>query len=367
VLSQVNYRWTVLSGLILGAYLFLFLPFWKPLILGFLLACACQPGIRKLRAWWPGHRKGMAWAVWAGLTVVMFGLVVGVFLNAYSLIAELMRDPSSLASLSDRLDQVKSTMVGWLREVPLFRSSSAINQIEQAFGTLLFSGRAAAVSGGRAILMGMPIFLIEIFLFFVAFAAFLMIGPHTVRVLNWFLGNPNEAERRYLDFEDTCLITLGSLFLTAAVQALIVVIGASAAGFTSLMLIFVVTFIFAMIPILGAGIVGVILAVFAFADSNSSGGVILLLTAGIAGIADNIMVAWLFSRAAKTNPAISLISFLGGIALFGFAGLFIAPVLEQLVMKELNPRAHSQRVSEPFADRLRRWKVQIFKARVSNP
>ncbi len=58
----------------------------------------------------------------------------------------------------------------------------------------------------------------------------------------------------------------------------------------------------------------------------------MVVTAVIVGISDNVLRAWLFSRAAESNPAISIITLLGGIALFGFPGLFIAPVIEQLVM-----------------------------------
>lgn len=332
-----NYRRSFLLGAVLAAYLFLFLPFWKPVVLGFLLASASQPLVRKMRSMWPGHNQFAAWGIWGAMTMILLGLVVAAGLNLYSLASQIMNDPSSIAGYGDRLNQIKSSIISWLQSFPMLDSGNSLRQIEQGLNTAAMSVRTAALEFGQVALVETPVFLLDVFVFFVAWAAFLLVGPGAVRVINWFTKDQAEAERRYYDFEESCWLSLGSIFLTALVQAVIIVIGASMAGMNSLMLIGIVTFIFAMVPVLGAGVAGTLLAVAAFAEGNSDGGVIMLAFALFAGISDNLMVAYLFSRAAKSNPLVSLISFLGGIALFGFAGLFIAPVLEQLVMREIAP------------------------------
>ncbi|MBX3017592.1 MAG: AI-2E family transporter [Bdellovibrionaceae bacterium] len=332
-----NHRKTFLLGAVLAAYLLLFAPFWKPVVLGFLLASASQPLVRRVRGYWPGHPQLAAWGIWGLLTLILVGLVVAMGWNAYSLATQIMGDPESVAGYSERLNGIKSSVLGWMREIPMLESGSALRQVEQGLDAAALSARDAALAFGRTALVETPVFLLDVFIFFVAWAAFLLVGPSFSRVIGWFTKDEVEAERRYYDFEETCWLSLGSVFLTAAVQAVIITVGASMSGFGSLMLIGLVTFIFAMVPVLGAGVAGTLLALGAFAEGNSQGGTIMLAFALFAGVTDNLMVAYLFSRAAKSNPLISLISFLGGIALFGFAGLFIAPVLEQLVMKEIAP------------------------------
>lgn len=336
-MSTINHRKTVLLGAVLAAYLILFAPFWKPVVLGFLLASASQPLVRRVRARWPGHPQWAAWGIWGALTLLLLGVVAAVGWNGYALASQIMNDPSSIAGYGERLHAIKSAILGWLGELPVLESGGALRQIEQSLDAAAVSARDAALAFGRTALVETPVFLLDVFVFFVAWAAFLLVGPNAVRVIRWFTRDQVEAERRYYDFEETCWLSLGSVFLTAAVQAVIITVGASISGFGSLMLIGIVTFVFAMIPVLGAGVAGTLLAIGAFAEGNGSGGAIMLAFAAFAGITDNVMVAYLFSRAARNNPLISLISFLGGIALFGFAGLFIAPVLEQLVMRELTP------------------------------
>jgi predicted PurR-regulated permease PerM len=102
------------------------------------------------------------------------------------------------------------------------------------------------------------------------------------------------------------------------------------------------------------------LAVVSFATGSTSHGIILLVTSLIAGTSDNILRAWLFSKAANTNPVVSLLALLGGISLFGFPGLFLAPIVEQLVMTYLfrDPNMKMRKESEA-----RNWKKISFRSR----
>ena len=104
------------------------------------------------------------------------------------------------------------------------------------------------------------------------------------------------------------------------------------AGYDALFAIFIMAFIFSLIPVIGAGAVPVILGLLALLDGSTAEVITMLVTAIIVGTSDNVLRAWLFSRAAHIHPVISLISLLGAIKVFGFVGIFVAPVLEQLVM-----------------------------------
>lgn len=347
------YRMALIT-LLVTLYVILFLPFWKALVLGFLFASACQPLIRTMQERFVQRRKSAAY-LGVALTLGLVGALIAVLaLNTYSLILEILHNPDTLGSFNERLTQFKTALIQWIQSVPTLRLGHLPQRIDAGFSGFLESTQSFAMGLARETLMEAPIFFLNLFVFFLAFGAFLILGPKSTRILTWMLDDANEAKKYYRQFEETCVNSLGSIFVTAFVQALVVCVGASLAGFESLFVIFVLTFICAMLPVVGAGMVGLTLALFKLAEGDGNACVIMLTMAAVAGIADNLMMAWLFSRAAKTNVAISLISLLGGIALMGFAGLFVAPVVEQLVMRFLTGRHEEE--TQPQME-LRRFQV----------
>jgi predicted PurR-regulated permease PerM len=177
------------------------------------------------------------------------------------------------------------------------------------------------------------------------------------------------GKEHFQRFEKICGLALGSVLLTAFLQSCLVVVGALIAGFGNLVMIFALSFFLAMIPVIGAGAVPLGLTALSFLQGDATAGIIMLVTSVIVSVSDNILRAWLFSRAAKSNAAISIITLIGGVTLFGFPGLFIAPVLEQLVMTYAfsdegdpqpheitadNKPVHPDKVVEPPLDESRR-------------
>jgi predicted PurR-regulated permease PerM len=128
-------------------------------------------------------------------------------------------------------------------------------------------------------------------------------------------------------FHDVTISTLVGTFLTAVVQGLLVGLAFSVTGLSNALFWGVVTVIFAILPVVGSGLVwgpgAVALAV------GGRYGLALGLTAWgilVVGNVDNVIRPVVFRRWAKIHPFITVIGALAGINWFGLLGLLIGPL-----------------------------------------
>lgn len=127
-----------------------------------------------------------------------------------------------------------------------------------------------------------------------------------------------------------------STIMAGVVHGLIVAIGAQAVGVGDFSFIFMLTFFLSFIPVIGATLVALGLCVPALVDQNYRAVFILLAIALLASAIDNIVRPFfLLYGNHLIHPFISLLSVLGGIYVFGVAGLFIGPVLVQVTIESL--------------------------------
>jgi predicted PurR-regulated permease PerM len=114
---------------------------------------------------------------------------------------------------------------------------------------------------------------------------------------------------------------------TALAQGVLAGIGFVLAGVPSPMLLATFTFILGFIPF-GPPVIWIIASVWLFAEGHTGWGVFMVLYGifGISGV-DNIIKPYIISRGSKLSFIVTFIGVLGGIAAFGFIGVFIGPTL----------------------------------------
>lgn len=318
--------------LLIALYLLLFIPFWKPVVLGFLFASALSPLVNFIRQKLNTKRKGVAYLTFIIGLLLLIGFLVVVALQIYSQIFELTQNHEALSGVNEKISSVRDQILSWTSHQSYLSSFNVRAQIDKAVVGLTSSAKNILLVVAGAIVSRTPTIILNFFVFILAFGAFLVMQPRIWSNAAHALRLGERAREHFDRFERICTLALGSVVLTAVLQATLVTIGSEIAGYDSIVTVFALTFLFALIPVVGAAAITVPLAIFSFIQGNHFGGVVLLITTVIAGVSDNILKGWLFSRAAKSNPAISIVTLLGGVGLFGFTGLFIAPVVEQLVM-----------------------------------
>ncbi|MCE5185260.1 MAG: AI-2E family transporter [Planctomycetaceae bacterium] len=114
---------------------------------------------------------------------------------------------------------------------------------------------------------------------------------------------------------------------TGLVQGVVAAIGFAVAGVPSPVLLGLLTFFMSFIPA-GPVIVWLGAAIHLFAHQRIGWGIFMVLY-GILLISsiDNLIKPYIFSRGSKLSFILMLLGMLGGIASFGFIGVFLGPVL----------------------------------------
>lgn len=119
--------------------------------------------------------------------------------------------------------------------------------------------------------------------------------------------------------------------LIALAQGIMALIGYLILGVKEPMLWFSITCITAMIPIVGAALAYVPLAIIFFVNGDTVRGIsMLVLGFGIIGTIDNVLRFWLQKKIGDVHPLITVFGVVVGLQLFGFIGLVFGPLLISL-------------------------------------
>ena len=320
---------------LLALYGVFFLPFWKPLLLAFIFACAFAPVVSYLEDRLHSSKKWTPFLVTATLLALFLTFSIAAGLKIYSSIYAQVQDSSNLLGRFERLVSVKNQVVHWIQLVPFFGSQNIEMQMDRLLTDLTEQAKQFSLQVTKTFIVETPDILMNFFIFLISFSVLLAWGKKKWSFLSsYFSVFRNTSPEVFNRFENVCTISIGSILLTGLIQAAVVALGAALTDYP-IFLCFLSAFALSLIPMVGAASVPVILSLLSFSEGANSPGVILLITSLIAGTSDNVVRAWLFSKAANTNPVVSLLALLGGISLFGFTGLFLAPIVEQLTMSYL--------------------------------
>lgn len=116
-------------------------------------------------------------------------------------------------------------------------------------------------------------------------------------------------------------------------QGLVAVIGYLIIGVKEPWFWFVVTCITAMLPVVGAALAYVPLAIIFFANNQIWQGVFMLIYGfGLIGTVDNIFRFTLARKIGNVHPLVTVFGVIIGLKLFGFIGLIFGPLLISLFM-----------------------------------
>ena len=115
---------------------------------------------------------------------------------------------------------------------------------------------------------------------------------------------------------------------TAAAQAVVAMIGYAIAGVPGVAMLTFTTFIFSMVPVIGATLIWLGAAVWLY-DSGQPGWAVFMVLWGMFGISsvDNFVKPILISRTSSLPLLLIVVGIFGGVLVFGFIGLFLGPML----------------------------------------
>ena len=121
--------------------------------------------------------------------------------------------------------------------------------------------------------------------------------------------------------------------LIAVMQGIVALIGYLIIGVKEPWFWFVVTSITAMLPVVGAALAYVPLAIIFFANGETGKGIFMLIYGfGVIGTVDNIFRFTLAKKIGNVHPLVTVFGVIIGLSVFGFIGLIFGPLLISLFL-----------------------------------
>ncbi|WP_394837154.1 AI-2E family transporter [Pendulispora rubella] len=308
-------------------------PLWVGIALGTVMAFTAQPAYRRL-ATAIGDRRAIA----AALTTVLSGIVSAVALSAivYILVRELFflvavfQQKLGSDSLTELVGERATRLfdrLGIDRGVAITRLrhelSAASEYAARAAGTLV-QATTSAMLGLVVAVMTMYYVLLE----------WPNIALRLERVLPL---DPRHTRALVLEFRDVGRSSFVGTIATAAVQGLLGGIGYAWAGLSSSVTLGLLTAIASFVPLVGTSLVWMGVSVYLLVNGKLLAS---FLVCGwgffvVMGLSDYFIRPRLVGGAGHGHPLLMLVALLGGIEVFGLAGLIVGPILMSLFLAAL--------------------------------
>jgi predicted PurR-regulated permease PerM len=158
---------------------------------------------------------------------------------------------------------------------------------------------------------------------------FLLLRPNET----WELVSPyipfshENTERLRQRFRDVTNSTLVGTLLVAAAQGVLVAMGFAMTGLSNAVFWGAVTAIFAILPLVGSGLVWGPGAISLAVDGRWGAAIGLALWGGLGvGMVDNVLRPLVYRRWASIHPVVTLVGAIGGVRYFGILGILIGPL-----------------------------------------
>jgi predicted PurR-regulated permease PerM len=308
----------------IALFLWVAWPFASPLLVAATIAAVLHPLHLRLTAAFKG-REGLSAAV---VTLGTFLAIVGPLAYfASTLIRQVVAGVRWLreALASEGVAGLVEELPEPLRDVARRLNADIPAMLEQLRDALSLGGGAAALGG---VLSATGAFVAKTLIMLVALYFLLAEGR---RLLAWIEDvTPIESGqvREILQaFNGAVVAVVVSAFATAGVQATMAFLGYVAAGVPQPVFFGFLTFVAALVPLVGASIVLLPIAGLHVATGHTVAGILLALWGVLAvGTVDNVLKPVLMRRGLAVHVSLVFLALLGGLATFGPIGFLVGPL-----------------------------------------
>jgi predicted PurR-regulated permease PerM len=255
----------------------------------------------------------------AGLVGVLVNEAVDVSRSVRPWVEEQLRSPSALLAR--------------LEGVPLLEQIAPDREALVARAGELVGRTAGFVTDAVAAgTLGTARFLLLLFVMLYALFFFLVDGGRVLERLLYYLPLSSDDEQLMLDrFTSVTRATLKGTLLIGIIQGALGGIAFALAGIPGSVLWGTVMAVLSIIPGVGIALVWVPAAIYLGLSERMLAAVLFVAwCAGVAGTVDNVLRPRLVGQDAKLSDLLILVSTLGGITLFGAAGILVGPVVAAL-------------------------------------
>jgi predicted PurR-regulated permease PerM len=144
--------------------------------------------------------------------------------------------------------------------------------------------------------------------------------------------SPQQVSRLYRNVSDTIVANVYGILSVGAAQGILIGIALRIVGMPSALLLALAAAFASIIPVVGAALVWVPIAIYLLLTGSVWKGVFLLIW-GIVMVSsvDNVLRPWVVGGRVELHPLVLLFFIFGGVEAFGFLGLFLGPVVASVL------------------------------------
>jgi len=310
-------RFLLVVGLLAGAVAALIvLPFLNWILIAMVLAYVLAPLDRRL-----SQRLPPSLSAGISITIGLFAIVLPV-----------------LVVLGVAANQTRRLITGFDPQI-VFRVDDLIadrfgiqlnvTDLQETLSGAISSGARGVVGNVFSIVGGLPAIFIGITVMFFVVYYLLKDGDRAAAWLRTVL--PLEPKLREELVDETSLLLYNSLVGTVAVagvQAVLLGVAFVFVGIQNVVFWTVVTFVAALLPLVGASIIWLPASIYFLIIGRPVAAVALaVFGAVVISTVDNILRPMVMRRGAQLSPVLTILGIFGGLALFGFVGLFVGPII----------------------------------------
>jgi|AntRauMinimDraft_3_1070383.scaffolds.fasta_scaffold00031_27 predicted PurR-regulated permease PerM len=282
------------------------------IILGFMM----QPMQKKLRRV-VGDRI-------SAFLLVIFGILV-VVLPILGIGAAVIEDAGNLAEDLEESEAINTTQI----EQRLAEYTGQNFDIETSLDSFVSTFTNTTLGGFSQIVTTLTEIAIGVTLLIFLLYYLLKDGEKFVKWLRDTTPLPSDIQNQlYARVNKTTWAVIKGNVLVAVVQGLIAGLGLAITGVPNYAFWTFIMVILGFIPIIGTVVVWLPAAAYLFAIDRSAAAIFLFLYGMvIVGLTDNILRPIAVDRGSNLHPAVIIIGVIGGVYIFGAAGLFIGPII----------------------------------------
>jgi predicted PurR-regulated permease PerM len=294
----------------------LVLPFFEAILFGGLMAYLVAPINDRLSRRW-GATIGAVGTILITVVVVLVPLL---------LIVSVAVDQGAALAQGAELPDI-ATVETYFQE--LFGTQADLSTLIEPLSSAIETGIRGLLGSIVEIVGGIPAFVVETVIFLFTFFYLLRDGEQFV---NWVRTaapfDPDVTTELIARTDDLLWAAVVGNVIVAGVQAILTVLGFLVIGFDDLVFWGVVTFVLSLLPVIGASFVWIPAVIYLlFVGSIPEAVGLLVYGSLIISGSDNFIRPLAMQRGARLNSGLLILGIFGGVAIFGFLGLFVGPVL----------------------------------------
>ena len=320
----------LLAALISAIFLSMIRQFLMAIFMAGIFSALAQPVYQRLVRFFGGRRAPASMATLLMIVLVvllplsiLIGVVtaqaIAVSQSVQPTVEKFLSEPTVFSAYLDRIPYIDQVVV--YQETILRKAGELVGSLSKYLIRNLGSGALGTVN-----------FLFMFFIMLYTMFFFLMDGHKLLARILYYLPLQNEEERQLLDrFTSVTRATIKGTIVICILQGGMAGLGFFAVGIKGAAFWGTVMGVLSIIPGIGTGLVWIPAVVILIAMGQYVKGIGLALFCGlVVGSIDNLVRPSLVGKDTQMHDLFILFGTLGGIALFGMAGIIIGPIIAAL-------------------------------------